>query len=89
MEVRWTAPAAQDLENIARYIQRENPEAARRVAEALYDAAMSLDVMPDRGRSGRIRGTRELVRAPYIIVYRVTAQAVDVLRIYHGAQNWP
>lgn len=89
MEVRWTAPAAQDLENIASYIQRENPTAARRVARALYDTAMSLETLPDRGRHGRIDGTRELVRAPYIIVYRVKAEAVEILRIYHSAQNWP
>jgi toxin ParE1/3/4 len=89
MEVRWTAPAAQDLENIANYIQRENPSAARRVATALYDAAMSLDAFPERGRPGRIDGTRELVRAPYIIVYRVRDEALEILRIYHSAQNWP
>ncbi|HWD60104.1 MAG TPA: type II toxin-antitoxin system RelE/ParE family toxin [Stellaceae bacterium] len=89
MQVRWTAPAAQDLENIAAYIRRENPRAAGRIARALYDAAMSLDNLPERGRIGRIAGTRELIRAPYIIVYRVSTEAVEVLRIYHGAQDWP
>jgi toxin ParE1/3/4 len=89
MEVRWTAPAAQDLENIAAYIRRENPQAARRVTRALFEAAMSLDTFPNRGRPGRIPGTRELSRAPYIIVHRVTADAVEILRIYHSAQNWP
>jgi toxin ParE1/3/4 len=88
-EVRWTAPAADDLENITRYISRDNPDAARRAARNLYDAAMSLDRLPDRGRLGRIAGTRELIRAPYIIVYRVTADAVEILRVYHGAQNRP
>jgi plasmid stabilization system protein ParE len=55
----------------------------------LYDGAMSLEAMPNRGRSGRIAGTRELVFAPYIIVYRVVPEAVEILRIYHGAQDWP
>jgi toxin ParE1/3/4 len=89
MEVRWTAPAAEDLENIALYIHRENPRAAQRVTRALFDAAMSLDVFPNRGRPGRIAGTRELSPAPYIIVYRVKSEAVEILRIYHSAQNWP
>jgi toxin ParE1/3/4 len=89
MQVRWSALAAQDLENIATYIKRDNPDAARRVAETLYAAAMSLDTMPARGRPGRIPGTRELSRAPYIIVYRIMAEAVEILRIYHSAQNWP
>jgi plasmid stabilization system protein ParE len=42
-----------------------------------------------RGRTGRIRGTRELVLAPYIIAYRIEMDAVDILHIYHGAQDWP
>jgi len=89
MDVRWTAPAGQDLENIASHIGKDDPEAARRVVKALYEGAMSLDVMPNRGRSGRVVGTRELVFSPYIVVYRVTAAAIEILRIYHGAQDWP
>ena len=26
---------------------------------------------------------------PYILVYQVTEYAVEILRIYHGAQDWP
>jgi toxin ParE1/3/4 len=89
MEVRWTAPAAQDLENIAAYIRRENPQAARRVTGTLFEAAMSLDTFPNRGRPGRIPNTRELSHTPYIIVYRVRSEMVEILRIYHAAQNWP
>jgi toxin ParE1/3/4 len=87
MLVRWTALAAQDLENIAVYIQRDNPATARRVARRLYDAAMSLETLPGRGRPGRIGGTRELSHSPYIIVYRVSAETVEILRIYHSAQH--
>jgi plasmid stabilization system protein ParE len=31
------------------------------------------------------------VFAPFIIVYRIDADAdvVEILRIYHGAQDWP
>ena len=52
---------------------------------------MGLDLFPDRGRIGRIAGTRELIFAPlpYIAVYRVNDDAVEILRIYHSAQDWP
>jgi plasmid stabilization system protein ParE len=35
--------------------------------------------------------TRELVFAglPYIVVYRIQDQDLEILRIYHGAQDWP
>ena len=36
MEVRWALPAAEDLERICERIQRDNPEAARRVARTIY-----------------------------------------------------
>jgi len=32
MEVRWSIPAAEDLEQICEWIERDNPEAARRIA---------------------------------------------------------
>jgi len=91
MQVRWTMPAAQDLQEITRYIRKDSPSAARAVAKTLFDAANALDIMPDRGRAGRIPGTRELMvpGLPYIVVYQVTVTAVQILHIYHGARNWP
>jgi plasmid stabilization system protein ParE len=52
---------------------------------------MGLEMFPGRGRIGRVEGTRELVFAPLpcIAVYRVTEEAVEILRIYHSAQDWP
>jgi len=89
MQVRWTSAAAQDLLHITRRIKNDNPPAARRVAKTLYDAGMSLADLPNRGRHGRIVGTRELVFAPFVIVYRIKADSVEILRLYHSAQDWP
>ena len=74
MQVRWTPSASKDLQGIARHIRRDNPSAARSVAETLFNAANSLDLFPLRGRPGRVAGTRELivVGLPYFIVYRAT-----------------
>ena len=91
MQVRWTTPAAQDLEEITLYIKKDGESTARAVAKTLFDAANSLDLLPSRGRMGRIAGTRELVvpGLPYIVVYQVTKTAIQILHIYHGARNWP
>ncbi len=91
MRVLWTAIAAQDLENITRRIQQDNPAAAREVARRLYDGGCALKDFARRGRRGRVSGTRELVfpPLPYILVYRVRKQDVEILRIYHAAQDWP
>jgi toxin ParE1/3/4 len=91
MRVRWTAPAADDLYNITRHIHTDKPAAARRVAKTIYDGCASLAAFPNRGRKGRIEGTRELVfpGLPYIAVTRVKGSAVEIVRIYHAAQDWP
>ena len=92
MQVRWSLPAAEDLERICQRIERDNPEAARSIARTIYDGCARLKDFPYIGRaSSRMTGRRELVFAPlpYIVVYQVTQQAVEISRIFHGAQDWP
>ena len=92
MEVRWSIPAAEDLESICEWIERDNPEAARRVARTIYDKCTHLKDSPHLGRaSRRMAGRRELTFAPlpYIAVYQVTPNAIEISRIFHGAQDWP
>jgi toxin ParE1/3/4 len=50
-----------------------------------------LERFPNRGRAGRIAGTRELVVSgtPYIVAYRVASDRTIVLRILHAARRWP
>jgi toxin ParE1/3/4 len=91
VRLRWTTPAANDLYTIVEYIRQDNPDAASDVAQTIYDACDGLSRFPHRGRKGRIDGTRELVfpGLPYIVVYRVNDQVVEIARIYHGAEDWP
>jgi plasmid stabilization system protein ParE len=91
MQVRWTAPAAQDFEEITLYIRNDSESTALVVAKTLFDTANSLDLLPSRGRLGRIPNTLELVvpGLPYIVVYQVTKATIQILHIYHGARDWP
>jgi toxin ParE1/3/4 len=89
MEVRWSALAAEDLERIFRRIEKDNPTAAREAVKAIYDGCGALTDFPHRGRPGRMNGRRELVFSPYIAVYQVKEHAIEISRIYHGAQDWP
>lgn len=87
MQVRWTAAAFSDLENIANYLFEETPENAARLVREIYNAPSSLSNFPNRGRVGRKEGTRELVLSslPYILI----GETLFVVRILHGAQKWP
>jgi toxin ParE1/3/4 len=91
MEVRWSPEAVADFTAIIRYIRQDNPSAALRVARAIYNAVAQLNTFPNRGRPGRVRETRELPlsRLPFVVVYRVRENAVEIVRLLHGAQRWP
>jgi toxin ParE1/3/4 len=90
MRVRWTTDAADDLERICDYVARERPEAARRLALDVLRVIEGLRAFPNLGRPGRVQGTRELVLArPFLAVYEVGEQEVQILRILHGARQWP
>ena len=92
MEVRWSLPAVEDLERICEWIERDNPDAARRIARTIYDGCARLQNFPNMGRASlRLAGRRELVfpPLPYIVVYQVKPDIVEISRVFHGAQNWP
>jgi len=92
MLIRWTEAAARDLTQICDYIQEhDGPVRARRIALAIYDRVDSLTTFPYRERSGRKSHTRELVMPdlPYLVIYRIRGEAVEINRILHGAQRWP
>jgi toxin ParE1/3/4 len=91
MHVRWTGPAADDFVHIVEYVRRDNPGAARRIADTIYKAVALLQDFPLRGRNGIVEETRELVLTPlpYIVVYEVSGNDILVLRIRHAAHDWP
>lgn len=91
MMVRWSPEAAADFAAIVEYIRKENPSAAERVAHTIYGGVASLASFPRKGRPGRTEGSRELVFSPlpFIAVYRVNADVVEIARVLHGAQRWP
>lgn len=87
--IRWTTEAANQLEGIVKHVQQNNPDAARKIAQAILDRIGELEVFPNLGRLGQeVEGTRELVCPPYVIVYRLKNDAAEILYIWHGAQDW-
>jgi toxin ParE1/3/4 len=91
LRLEWRPRALADLEEIHEQIARDQPAAAAGVAERIIGASELLRVHPRLGRSGRAPSTRELVvaRTPYLLIYRDQVEAVTILRVLHGAQNWP
>jgi toxin ParE1/3/4 len=87
----WTELAGKDKEGYIEYIAQDNPLAAVHVGDEIERQVEILLQHTKMGRPGRVKGTRELVivGTPYIVAYRIKGDAVQVLRVLHGAQKWP
>jgi toxin ParE1/3/4 len=90
--IRWTEPAADQLESLYEYITWDKGEqVAARIAELIGESIQGLERYPMLGRPGRVSGTRELVvaKTPFLIAYTIDKDCIVILAIYHGAQSWP
>jgi len=92
MKLKWTTFALQDIVQLHDYIAEDSPEAAQKTVSIIHDAATQmLKKYPEAGRPGRCRGARELIlsRAPYIIVYVIKGDEVQIVSVIHTSMKWP
>ncbi|MDR2891554.1 MAG: type II toxin-antitoxin system RelE/ParE family toxin [Deltaproteobacteria bacterium] len=90
MEVIWSEPAEDSLDAIVSYIADDNLHAALEMDDLLRKAANGLAQFPQKGKPGRIPGTRELVPHPnYVLVYLLTKESIQIVTVLHSSQQWP
>ena len=91
MKLSWTSRAEIERYDQLDYIAQDNPLAAVDQDEEIEKQTDLLTAQPKMGRTGRIKGTFELVisRTPFIAIYRINGQRIEILRFLHGAQQWP
>lgn len=88
--IRWTRLALADLVAIRDYIAVDNPIAAEAMVAAVRDAVERLTEFPQSGRIAperRAQGYREVIVAPYRVVYSVVGHDVRILRVWHGRRS--
>ena len=89
-KLEWRPRATEDLFAIVAYIAEDSAAAAQSVKDDIEAHAVRAQAQPTLYKPGRMKGTREVVVRPsYVIVFRVAAGAVIVLRVLHTAQQWP
>jgi toxin ParE1/3/4 len=90
MKVRWTRAALNQLHEAYDYIQLDKPSAASRMVDLIDAAAGRLGLFPQMGRPSARPKTREFAipATPFILVYRVKDDMLEILALYHGSQNW-
>lgn len=89
-KVKWTRPAAEDLDQIASYIAVDSTYYAAAFAREVRDAARSLRQVARRGMVVPELSNptiRELLIGNYRLLYQLRGPEVLILAIIHGARD--
>lgn len=89
--------AERDAFGYFHYIHEHNPDAAVRFLEAIDQTVEGLALQPFKGRLRKFRGQDlKNIRSwrvdgfeNYLIFYRGTETRVEILRVKHGAMDFP
>jgi toxin ParE1/3/4 len=91
VRVVFSRNAEDDLEEIADWIARDNPDRARSFVLELIKACRAIGRRPrsyplvDRSRDPSLR---RLVYGNYLVFYDVGPVAVEILHVLHGARDY-
>jgi len=91
--VIWAGVAEKDLLNIIEHIAEDSPRNALKMLSKIRQKASNLYTLPERGRivpELRDQGIllyRELIAAPWRIIYRISGQEIYVLSVIDSRRN--
>ncbi|CAN5230180.1 hypothetical protein BH10PSE15_BH10PSE15_19630 [soil metagenome] len=85
----WSPSSRRDLQGIHEFLPERDPNVARDTLRAIQRVARRMLDYPRIGRAVQepfrvfgVRGTR------YIVIYRLRAADVEIVRIRHGREDW-
>lgn len=92
-KILWADVAKQDLSDIIEYIAIDNPANALKILQKIRKMASILHSLPERGRvlpelqDQGILIYREIVTAPWRMIYRISDKNVYVLSVLDARRN--
>jgi toxin ParE1/3/4 len=90
LRIVWRPAADADLEAIIDHVAQDNAPAAIELGDTIIRRVAELADQPRLYRTGRVRGTREMVVHPnYLVVYRVKGDAIEIVRVLHAVRQYP
>jgi toxin ParE1/3/4 len=89
MRVRYSPRSLEALDDIRRYISKDDPSAAWVVASFIRQTIRHLERWPYQGRAMERDGVRRIVviNYPYVVYYHVNDDRVLILTVMHTAQD--
>ncbi len=92
MKVVWTESALSHLDLIHDHIAKDSPTYARQMVDRLTQRSIQLGQFPQSGRKVpelNAASVREVIEAPYRIIFLVKEDRIEVLALLHGAMSFP
>jgi plasmid stabilization system protein ParE len=92
-EIKWAAPAREDLNEIINYIFANNESYAIKVLDKIELAVKNLDVFPMRGRIVPELGKfgyllyREIIVDYWRVLYKIESNIVWIMAVIDGRRN--
>jgi toxin ParE1/3/4 len=90
--VIWSPQAIRDVESIRAFIAHDSTTYADLVTQRVVAAVERLRMFPESGRIVPERQDpeiREVIVAPYRIVYRFRAGVVEIATVFRGSRDFP
>ena len=86
----WSAPAEADLAAIDDYWWPRDRDVADMLIARIRQATERLRDLPEGGEVIDHGGTRKwrASRTPYVLIYRVRSNTLDILRVHHERRDW-
>ena len=91
MKVLFAEPAESDLEDIGDWIAANNPDRAASFVGELRQACLEIGPRPKAYPMVEHRksdGLSRRVYGNYLIFYRATEEAVEIIHVLHGARDY-
>jgi len=92
MKIIWSPLSIDRTTEIAKYIAQDNPSAAKKWVETLFERVELLKTSPQSGRvvpETRSDDIRDLLYGNYRVIYRLEEKTVSILTVRHGKQILP
>jgi plasmid stabilization system protein ParE len=90
--VLWHERAEEDFVSQLRYLRASSEEAAKRFVQAIDETCELLCESPEIGTllspSLNVRALSIRKFSNHVLFYRATDRHLEVVRVFHGAQNW-
>jgi plasmid stabilization system protein ParE len=91
-QIFWSTDAEENLKNIYEHIKQDSQQNAEKVIANIIKLSKALSFSPLRYQEcvelpTKTKIYRKLTYRPYKIIYRVKANRVEILSVFHSSQN--